>query len=188
MPLSADNVASPTSGPAPLAVNFTGTAGGGKSPYSFRWTFGDSGTSTLQSPSHSYSSAGSYTATLTVTDSASATASSTVSIIATQTTPSLSAQIVASKASGIAPLFVIFAASASGGTSPYSYSWAFGDGTVSTAKSPSHEYSSPGSYIAVLTVRDSSSIRASASVSIRVGSSPDEREVNRGKPRKPRIR
>jgi PKD repeat protein len=80
-PLSAQAQASPTSGYAPLTVNFTGSAAGGTSPYSYRWTFGDGGSSTTQNASHTYSTIGNYTANLTVTDNASANASATVSIV-----------------------------------------------------------------------------------------------------------
>ena len=38
------------------------------SPTAWSWTFGDSNTSTVQSPSHTYSSAGSYTVALTATN------------------------------------------------------------------------------------------------------------------------
>src|SRR5262249_56543352 len=68
-PLSATASAAPTTGNAPLTVAFTGSATGGTAPYSFSWNFGDgSPASTLQNPSHTYSTAGTYTATLTVTD------------------------------------------------------------------------------------------------------------------------
>ena len=84
-PLSASASASPTTGNAPLSVNFTGSAQGGTAPYTYSWNFGDgSATSTSQNPSHTYSTVGTYTATLTVTDSASPanTATSTVSVTA----------------------------------------------------------------------------------------------------------
>jgi PKD repeat protein len=58
--------ASPTSGPAPLAVTFTATSGG--SPTSWSWDFGDGGTASQQNPVHTYLSAGTYTVTLTVTN------------------------------------------------------------------------------------------------------------------------
>jgi len=56
---------SPLSGKAPLVVNFTDESTGVIS--SWLWDFGDSGTSTLQDPSHLYKAAGSYTVSLTVT-------------------------------------------------------------------------------------------------------------------------
>jgi PKD repeat protein len=54
---------------------------------------------------------------------------------------------------GNAPVTVDFAGSATPAGS-YSYSWDFGDGTGSTLRNPSHTYSSPGTYTAVLTVID----------------------------------
>jgi len=58
----------PTSGTAPLAVSFTDQST--NSPTSWSWTFGDGGTATTQNPSHSYTTAGSYTVSLTATNSA----------------------------------------------------------------------------------------------------------------------
>jgi PKD repeat protein len=62
--------AAPISGDAPLAVSFTGT---GSDPdndtITYSWNFGDGHTSAAMSPSHTYESAGTYTAVLTVSDS-----------------------------------------------------------------------------------------------------------------------
>jgi subtilisin family serine protease len=58
----------PTSGTAPLTVNFTDLST--NSPTSWSWTFGDGGTSTAQNPSRVYAAAGSYTVTLTATNAA----------------------------------------------------------------------------------------------------------------------
>lgn len=167
--LAASATATPTSGLAPLAVSFTGSASGGTSPYTYKWTFGDGGNSASQNPSHTYSVAGSYTATLSVTDSASAAASSTVNINVTAMA-ALSANLVASPTSGAAPLAVTFTGTAAGGKSPYTYSWAFGDGGTATSQNPSHIYPAAGSYTATLTVTDSASATASASVAITVAS------------------
>jgi len=52
---------------------------------------------------------------------------------------------------------VSFSGSASGGTSPYSYSWSFGDGSTRTGSSVTHAYASTGSFTVVLTVRDTGS-------------------------------
>ncbi len=65
-PPTADFTGSPTSGTAPLAVAFTDLSTG--SPTSWSWTFGDGGTSTSRNPSHTYTSAGSYTVSLTATN------------------------------------------------------------------------------------------------------------------------
>ena len=51
---------------------------------------------------------------------------------------------------------VSFTASASGGTGPYSFSWAFGDGATGTGAAVYHTYSTTGSYSVVLTAKDTS--------------------------------
>jgi PKD repeat protein len=61
--------ANPTSGKAPLTVQFTASPSGGTPPYSYKWDFGDGGTSTEQNPSHTYTKAGDYVVTCTVRDS-----------------------------------------------------------------------------------------------------------------------
>jgi PKD repeat protein len=60
--------AAPTSGPAPLTVQFTDTSTG--APTAWAWDFGDGGSSTAQHPSHTYTAAGTYTVTLTAANSA----------------------------------------------------------------------------------------------------------------------
>lgn len=59
--------ASPQSGPVPLTVQFTSPAmdGNGNTVTNWNWTFGDGGSSTAQSPLHTYTNAGSYFPSLT---------------------------------------------------------------------------------------------------------------------------
>ena len=59
----ADFNGTPTSGTAPLAVQFTDLST--NSPTSWSWSFGDGGVSTQQNLSHTYSSAGRYNVSLT---------------------------------------------------------------------------------------------------------------------------
>jgi len=74
--------ANPTSGNAPLAVSFNGT--GSHDPdgsiASYSWAFGDGGTGSGATTSHTYQNAGSYTAVLTVTDNLGATGTNSVGI------------------------------------------------------------------------------------------------------------
>ncbi|MEV4316647.1 carbohydrate-binding protein [Actinocrispum sp. NPDC049592] len=82
---------SPTSGRAPLAVNFSSAGSsdpeGGALTYS--WAFGDGGTSTAANPSHTYTANGNYTATLTVRDPQGLTGSANVLISVGNTAPSV---------------------------------------------------------------------------------------------------
>jgi glucose/arabinose dehydrogenase len=98
---TADVTASPTSGPAPLTVNFNGSGSSDPDgdPLTFLWAFGDGQTATTSAPttSHTYA-AGSYTASLTVRDSKNATsAPDTVAIASGNTPPS---PVISSPATG----------------------------------------------------------------------------------------
>lgn len=81
------------------------------------------------------------------------------------------AKAAANVTSGPAPLTVNF--SSAGSSDPeggaLTYSWAFGDGTSSTAANPSHTYTANGVYSATLTVRDPGGATGTSSVPITVG-------------------
>jgi len=62
----ADFSANPTSGTAPLTVNFTDHST--NTSTSWQWDFGDGNTSTQQNPSHTYNNPGNYTVSLTATN------------------------------------------------------------------------------------------------------------------------
>ncbi|NJN53327.1 MAG: PKD domain-containing protein [Anaerolineae bacterium] len=67
--MRADFTADPVIGHAPLAVNFYDNSAG--SITSYLWDFGDSGSSVVASPVHTYTQSGIYTVSLTVTDASS---------------------------------------------------------------------------------------------------------------------
>jgi len=56
---------------------------------------------------------------------------------------------------GMANTSIQFHGSASGGTPPYTWHWDFGDGGTSDEQNPTYVYTTPGNYIATLTVTDS---------------------------------
>ena len=82
LPIASTAGTEPTSGTAPLAVQFNSSASSDADGTltSYQWNFGNGAMSTEANPSHTYTSAGNYTATLTVTDNAGGAASSTVLI------------------------------------------------------------------------------------------------------------
>jgi PKD repeat protein len=63
--LAADFTAQPVTGPAPLLVKFN-DGSTGLTIQSWSWTFGDGSTATVQNPSHTYSSPGTYTVKLMI--------------------------------------------------------------------------------------------------------------------------
>jgi hypothetical protein len=88
-PPTASASATPTSGPAPLEVNFTGSGTDSDGTIvSYNWDFGDGNTSLMQNPLHAYNSPGSYVATLTVTDNDDATGTASVNITVKDSTAS----------------------------------------------------------------------------------------------------
>jgi len=160
-PPVASFTASPISGQAPLAVSFnaSGSSDSDGSITSYAWTFGDGGSSLGVTPSHTYNTAGTYTAQLTVTDDDGATDTATHTIQVSSTpianNPPV-ASFTASPTSGQEPLAVSF--NASGSSDPdgsiTSYAWTFGDGGSSSGVTASHTYNIAGTYIARLAVTD----------------------------------
>jgi len=155
-PLTASFTFSPSSPQAGQQVSFTGSASGGTSPYSYGWSFGDGLTGSGSSVTHTYLSAGTYTIVLNVKDGSSPqqTATSQQSITVTSPPPALTASFTYDLSSPQVGEIVSFNGSASGGVSPYSYSWSFGDGITGTGSSVTHAYASAGSFMVVLTVKE----------------------------------
>ncbi|TMI29623.1 PKD domain-containing protein, partial [Candidatus Bathyarchaeota archaeon] len=152
---------------APVA--FTAVTTSGTSPYTVTWNFGDGTTGTGPTVTHTFTTAQSFTVTETATDSSSPRQTATSSrSLTVYTTPPLSAAIRGSTSSPQVGQTVTFTASATGGTTPYSYAISFGDGATGTGRTPTHAYSTAGSYTVTLTVTDSGSPQAMSLASITV--------------------
>jgi PKD repeat protein len=120
----------------------------------------------------SSSTAGTYTATVTGT---SGTLTSQVLVSYTVTAPpTLTALFIFSPSAPTVGQTITFTATASGGTSPYAYSWTLGDGTIASGASITHSYSTTGIYTVTLTITDSSNPTqtATSSHSITVSTTP----------------
>jgi glucose/arabinose dehydrogenase/PKD repeat protein len=94
-PPSAVISASPTNGSAPLTVNFSGagSADPNGDPLTYSWNFGDgatAGPSTTATTSHTYSSSGTFIATLTVSDGKGGTGTASTTITSGNTAPTTS--------------------------------------------------------------------------------------------------
>lgn len=142
--------ASSTSGCSPIVTNFTDLST--NSPTSWYWDLGNGSTSTLQNPSTSYITPGTYTVSLTVTNS-NGTNTKTVTNYITVAPSPVVAFTADSTPSCVGTKTVTFTNnSVPGGTGTATYLWDFGDGTTSTATSPTKTYNTPGTYTVTLLV------------------------------------
>ncbi|MBI5359526.1 MAG: PKD domain-containing protein [Planctomycetes bacterium] len=160
-----------TTGPSPLTVNFSCEAiDSDGTIVAYNWAFGDGGVSTLTSPSHTYNSAGNYTATVTVMDNKNAKAISLLTISVTDAVKSAPIiNVNADSYNGKAPMTVTFTANAfdSDGTIE-SYYWDFGNGDTSFEQNPVQTFENKGAYIVTATVTDNDGLTANALVEIYV--------------------
>ena len=163
--------ASPKRGSATLTVWFTNAIQEGKPPFTYSWTFGDGGTSSIAAPSHSYVTQGTYTASLTITDSAVPAQHATASI-SIEVGPPFVVSPTPPSASGDAPFTVTLHANPTGGFPGYTCSWSFGDQSWGTGCDISHQYVNPGSFVATVDVTDSIGQYRSGSVPVTVNTPP----------------
>jgi PKD repeat protein len=137
-----------TSGMAPVTIQFIDASG--NAPASWTWTFGDGGSSTAQSPVHTYLVQGTYTVTLTVTNSAGSNTNTISNYITVNKAAPPIASFTANRTSGTAPLMVNFTDTST--NTPSAWAWTFGDGGWTTTQNPSHVFTAPGIYPVSLTV------------------------------------
>ncbi len=139
----ADFMAIPSTGVAPMVVQFSDVSTG--SPTSWSWEFGDDTTSLGQNPVHTYAAAGTYLANLTVTNAAGSD-TRTMPIIV----KNLQASFRVSMSTGLAPLSIQFSDASLFSNvptaCPTSWLWDFGDGSTSPDQNPTHIYATAGDY------------------------------------------
>lgn len=117
---------------------------------SWEWDFGDAMSSALESPSHVYTTFGTYDVELTVTTTNGCQSVVTIPITVYDL-PTVHFTSTTECENTVPTTFTDFSSAASGG-SITSWSWDFGDGSTSTDSNPTHLYSSAGVYNTTLTV------------------------------------
>jgi PKD repeat protein len=177
-----------TFGPNPVNVNGSATFDGSSSCpvplvgtactpnagtiVSYAWDFGDGGTATGRTASHSFRSAAAFNVTLTVTNDRGVAASSTQAVTVT-TSPSPIAAFIFSPVPVLVNSTVAFNAGASTAASGHSinqYSWDFGDGTTGpNSVSVTHKFTAAQTYTVVLTVTDDAGSKNTVTHDISVG-------------------
>ena len=123
-----------------LTVHFTNQTIGG---ITFKWSFGDGGTSQAINPTHTYHSAGIFTVTLIAYGQFCNDTIIRPQYIHIDTPQTVHSAFVADTFSGCVPLTVTFTNNSNNGTS---FLWNFGDNTTDTTTNPTHTYTSSGTY------------------------------------------
>ena len=133
----------PSSGCAPLTVQYTDQSQ--NNPISWNWSFpgGIPATSTQQNPVVTYNNPGSYGATLTVTNTVGTNTLTQNNIVTVETVPT---PLYSWSQVG---LTLVFQNQSSANAT--SFEWDFGDGSTSTQTNPIHTYSADGFYTVTLT-------------------------------------
>ncbi len=146
-PPVADFSASPTTGAAPLSVQFTDASIG--APTSWAWSFGDGNSSGDRNPTHRYLAAGSFIVALTVANSDGTNTATKAGYITAAPTHNLSVTASASPATVPSGGSVALSASASDSLGHSGFAWSWSDNGAGGAFSPSSSiadatYTAPG--------------------------------------------
>ncbi len=141
-PLSSSFTSDAISGCAPLTVNFTDLSSGTVSGWSWSFPGGTPATSTLQNPTVSYATAGTYDVLLTIDDGTSSNTATQTSYIVIDDAPT------AGFSSTLSGTDVVFT---NNSTNAGSYHWDFGNGDESTMPNPTTSYTIDGTYTVTLT-------------------------------------
>jgi cytochrome c len=182
--------ATPTSGQAPLVVDFTssatdpnGTAPLGRTAY--RWEFGDGSSAFGADQRHRYTTPGTYDAVLTVTDPERKSTDKTIRIIVHPQggQAPVVEKPVANPGRGPAPLEVRFEAAATDPDGPEGqlrYRWDFGDDNgIQFGRVVRHTYMERGVYFATVRVTDAAGmVTTSEQVKITVEDPPGNQPPN----------
>ncbi|MEO6732183.1 MAG: PKD domain-containing protein [Ferruginibacter sp.] len=151
--------AATTTGCFPLPVQFNDQSSApGDTITTWQWDFGDGFSSAQQSPLHTYNTAGNYNVTLRVI-----TNKGCLNTLSKSQYIQISAGVKAGFSNNMpnvcsAPVTINFQNSSTG-TGTLNYEWLFGDGASSTLVSPSHIYTTAGSYTVSLIVTNASGCR-----------------------------
>src|SRR6266498_1643395 len=152
------------SAPAVCAGAATAFSNSSTGATSYSWSFGDGGSSTDTTPSHTYAAPGTYTVQLTAASSAGCSNSVSQSVtVYANPVAAFSAPVVCEGAA------TVFSNSSNGAAS---YSWDFGDGGSSTDPAPSHTYAAAGTYTVQLTATSAAGCSNPTSHSVTVNASP----------------
>jgi PKD repeat protein len=167
------NPGGPYNGLMGLALSFSGAKSSDpqSETLNYAWEFGDGATGTGVSPTHTYSATGTYNVSLTVTDTSNLSSSAATTATIQPQAPTANAGGPYTGTPGVA---VSFNASASSDpqNEALTYAWEFGDGATGTGVSPTHIYTSVGTYNVSLSVTDTSNLSSTANTTATIALQP----------------
>lgn len=143
-------------------VTFTNTSTG--NTVSSFWSFGDGGTSSSSTPTHTYATPGNYTVKLVVTEAGGCKDSLIRTSYIHVAAPSIAFSI--SDTFEACPPLVVNCSNASSGAT--AYTWTFGNNGQSTLTNPSATYTYPGVYTIKLVGQNATGCKDSASKTVTV--------------------
>lgn len=147
---SSNFTGTPLSGCSPLIVSFQDQSTG--SPTSWSWNFGNGNTSSLQNPTATYFTPGTYTVTLVATNANGSNTLVRSNYITVWEPPTVN--FSANFVSGCFPLRVQFTdlSTPGAGSTNVSWAWDFGNGVTSTLQNPEAIYTTAGNFNVTLRV------------------------------------
>jgi PKD repeat protein/sugar lactone lactonase YvrE len=154
---------------SPVTLSSAGSSDPNNLALSYIWAFGDGSSSTLPNPTHTYTTAGSYSPVLTVSNG---TAQSSASAVVSVTGTPLAAMVANAGGPYTVAVNQPVTMNGTGTTNPSGrqllYAWDFGDGTTGGGATPIHFYTKSGSYTVNLSVNDGATLSASAAAKVTV--------------------
>jgi gliding motility-associated-like protein len=137
-------------GCSPLIVTFQDLSTG--NPTSWNWNFGNGNTATIQNPTATYFTSGTYTVSLTATNANGSNTITQTNYITVYEPPIVN--FSANNTSGCFPLRVQFSdlSTAGAGNTNVSWQWDFGNGNTSTLQNPLAIYNAAGAFSVTLRV------------------------------------
>ncbi|MDG1900667.1 MAG: PKD domain-containing protein, partial [Bacteroidales bacterium] len=169
-----------TEGCQSTPIDFTdqSTQNGGGSIISWAWDFDDPGsgsdnTSTLQNPTHLFSSSGSFDVLLVVENVNGCIDSITMSV-----TVEANPEVDFTWDNACVDADVEFTSDYTGGDA--TYSWTFGDGGTSNLPNPTYSYTTPGDYTVTLTITTTLGCVASSSHTVEIHPLPNANFAHTG--------
>lgn len=171
-PVIEDITAEPTPVPVCEAVSLTSriTDNPGDT-ITATWQLGDDNTGEGQSITHTYAVPGTYDVTLTAMDNYGASSSDTITITVNNTLP-------VAEAGNNVEVEVNTAVNFNGSFTDadacdaHAIHWDFGDGSSTNTLNPTHSYTQPGIYVAILTVTDKFGAQSTDIITVTVKNTP----------------